>query len=66
MYSISEYFVDQLHELPVDDDSTITLSIDAVEMISIRKDGFYIYGNKVSDNTEVYEGFINFLRDAGY
>jgi len=67
MYSISEYFIDQLYDpSPPDIDSSIIMYVHGVEMISIREDGFYIYGNKVSDNTEVYEGFVNFLKDAGY
>ena len=46
---------------------TFTLDSGSIEAMKIGADGsFYVRGKKVTEDIEVYNGFVNFLKDAGY
>jgi len=59
------------HALPVasesvfdgiyDDPSIVNFYCEGEEVISIRKDGFYVRGNKVVNDLEIYEEFKTFI-----
>jgi DnaJ-class molecular chaperone len=48
-----------------DEPSDITFHCEGEEMISIKKDGFYVKGNKIADDLEIYKQFKAFLNQSG-
>jgi DnaJ-class molecular chaperone len=55
------------HSFPISQSapSDITFNCEGEEMISIKKDGFYVKGNKIADDLEIYKQFKAFLNQSG-
>ena len=47
-------------------DSDLTFYINGKTMLEIKKDGFYVQGQKVTDKKKIYDRFHKFLKTAGF
>ena len=51
--------------MTADPDDAITFYYNGKATIELKKDGFYIKGNKIADDKKIYKAFVQFLKNAG-